>query len=180
MWLGSSVATTPGSIERDADVGQQLLPQRLGPAVDAPLGGGVDAVAGSGGASGDRGDVDDVAAAVLELVEEDLGGGDRAEQVDLDHLPVVVALIGVERAEQHDAGVVDQDVGGAELLADAVGGGDDAVAVGDVGLDGDGAVAELVGERVDAVERGGPAGRRGSRLLPGRGRWPRRCRTRRR
>ena len=52
--------------------------------------------------------------AVLELVEEDLGGGDGAEQVDLDHLPVVVALVAVERAEQHDAGVVDQDVGVAE------------------------------------------------------------------
>ena len=109
---------------RDADVGQQLLPQGLRPAVDAPLGGGVDAVAGACGAAGDRGDVDDVGAtlgcAVLELVEEDLGGGDGAEQVDLDHLPVVVALVGVERAEQHDAGVVDQDVGAAELVLDAL------------------------------------------------------------
>ena len=93
--------------------------------------------------------------AVLELVEEDLGGGDRAEQVDLDHLPVVVALVGVEGTEQHDAGVVDQDVGAAELVLDALGGGDDAVAVGDVGLDGDGPVAQLVSERGDAVE---PAG----------------------
>ena len=120
MWFGSSVATTPGSMSGDADVGQQLLAQRLRPAVDAPLGGGVDAVAGAGGATGDRGDVDDVAAAVLELVEEDLGGGDGAEQVDLDHLPVVVALVGVEGAEEHDAGVVDEDVGAAELVLDAL------------------------------------------------------------
>jgi hypothetical protein len=34
-----------------------------------------------------------VAAAAAELVEEHLGGGDRAEQVDLDHLAVVGALL---------------------------------------------------------------------------------------
>ena len=74
------------------------------------------------------------AAPVLELVEEDLGGGDRAEQVDLDHLAVVVALVGREGAEEHDAGVVDQDVRAAELVLDALRCGDEAVAVGDVGL----------------------------------------------
>jgi Glycosyl hydrolase family 3 N terminal domain len=37
-------------------------------------------------------------------------------------------LTGAERTEQHDAGVADQDTGGAELLADAVGGGNDASA----------------------------------------------------
>ena len=52
---------------------------------------------------------------------------------------------------QHDAGVVDEDVRAAELLLDAVGRGDDRVAVGDVGLDRDRAVAELVGQGVDAV-----------------------------
>ena len=36
-------------------------------------------------------------------------------------------------------------------LLDAVGRGDDRFAVGDVGLDGDRAVAELVGQRLDAV-----------------------------
>ena len=184
MWFGQLGGDDAGLDERDPDVGQQLLAQRLRPAVEAPLGGGVDAVAGAGGAAGDGGDVDDVAAAVggavLELVEEDLGGGDGAEEVDLDHLPVVVALVGVERAEQHDAGVVDQDVGAAELVLDALGGGDEAVAVGDVGGDGDGAVAELVGERGDAVERGARGARRGSRRRPARGRWPRRCRRRRR
>jgi hypothetical protein len=43
----------------------------------------------------------------------------------------------VQRAEQHDAGVVDQHIGAAQLLADAVGCGHEDVAVGDVGLDGD-------------------------------------------
>ena len=56
-----------GLDEGDPDVGEQLLAQRLRPAVEAPLGGGVDAVAGAGGAAGDRGDVDDVAAAVAVL-----------------------------------------------------------------------------------------------------------------
>ena len=62
--------------ECDPYAGEQLLAQGLGPAVEAPLGRGVDAVAGSGGAAGDRLDVDDVTAtldtALLELVEEDL------------------------------------------------------------------------------------------------------------
>ena len=155
MWLGSSVATTPGSMSVDSDVGQQLLAQRLRPAVEAPLGGGIDAVAGPGGAAGNGGDVDDVATAVggagLELVEEDLGGGDGAEEVDLDHLPVVGALVGGERAEEHDAGVVDQDVGAAELVLDAPRRGDEAVAVGDVGGDGDGVVAELLRDCGEAV-----------------------------
>src|SRR3954447_25418010 len=59
-------------------------------------------------------------------------GSQGAEQVDLDHLPVVVALTAVERPEQHDAGVVDQDVGAAEFLAPPVGGRHEAGAVGDV------------------------------------------------
>ena len=59
-------------------------------------------------------------------------------------------LVG-EGREQHDAGVVDQDVGPAEFGLDPVGGLDDRVAVGDVGLDGDGAVAELAGQGLDAV-----------------------------
>ena len=90
---------------------------------------------------------------MLELVEEDFGGGDRAEEIDLEHVPVVVALSGVERAEEHDAGVVDEHVRAAELLLHALGGGEDAVAVGDVCLDG--AVAELVGEGGDTVDAAG-------------------------
>jgi hypothetical protein len=54
---------------------------------------------------------------------------------------VLFALVRGERRGQHDAGVVDEDVGAAEFLLYALGGGDDRVAVGDVGLDGDRAVA---------------------------------------
>jgi hypothetical protein len=61
----------------------------------------------------------------------------------------------VNRREQHDAGVVDQDVGAAELVFDALGGGDHRDAVGDVGRDGDRAVAEVMGQRLDAVGAAG-------------------------
>ena len=72
-----------------------------------------------------RRQVDQVAAAVDELVEEDLGDSDGAEQVGLDHAPVIVVCLVVEGGEQHDAGVVDQDIGTAELGLDPVGGLDD-------------------------------------------------------
>ena len=84
-----------------------------------------------------------------------LGGGDRTEEVDLDHAPVVLALLGSERPDQHDAGVVDQHVDAAELLPDPVGGGDQRFAVGHVGLDRQRAVPELDGQRLDPVN---PAG----------------------
>jgi hypothetical protein len=71
---------------------------------------------------------------------------------------VVVVALGGEGGEEHDAGVVDQDVGAPELGLDPVGGLDEGVAVGDVGLDGDGAVAELVGQGLDAVRAAGEQG----------------------
>jgi hypothetical protein len=60
--------------------------------------------------SATRGDVHDVAAA-FSWSKEHLGGGDGAEEVDVDHLLVVVPLRGAERPEEHDTGVVDEDVG---------------------------------------------------------------------
>jgi hypothetical protein len=90
-----------------------------------------------------------------ELVEEDLGGRHRPEQVGLDHAPVLFALVRGERRRQHDAGVVDEDVRAAELLQYPLGGAGDRCAVRDVGLDGDRAVAELVGKGLDAVRAAG-------------------------
>jgi hypothetical protein len=120
------------------------------------LGRGVDRVAGPRGTAGHRGEVDQVTAAVGgELIEEHLGRGDRAQQVGLDHPAVVVGELSGERAEQHHAGVVDQDVGAAEIVLDALGGGHDRAAVGDVSPDRDGAVAELVGQRLDAINAPG-------------------------
>jgi hypothetical protein len=85
-----------------------------------------------------------------ELVEEDLGNCHRAEQVRLDH-PVLFALIRGEGRGQHDAGVVDEDIHAAELALYALGGGDDRLAVRDVRLDGDRAVAKGFGKGLDTV-----------------------------
>ena len=151
MWSVSSVATAPGSMTITRMSGWSSWRRASDQPFDAPLGRGVARVARASFASGDRRDVHEIAATVAELVEEHLGGGHRAEQVGLDHLPVLGALAGRERPEQHHAGVVDEDVRAAQLLLDALGGRDDGVAVGDVGLDGQRTVAELAGERPDAV-----------------------------
>ena len=62
------------------------------------FGGGVDGVARAGSAAGYRGQVDQVAAAVDQLVEKDLGDGDGAEQVGFDHAAVVVVSLVAERS----------------------------------------------------------------------------------
>jgi hypothetical protein len=68
---------------------------------------------------------------------------------------MIGALIRAERRGEHDTGVVDEDVRTAELVLHPVGCGDERVAVGDVGLDRDRVVAELVGQRLDAVGAAG-------------------------
>jgi len=65
-------------------------------------------------------------------------------------------------------------------LADAVGGGNDAVAISDVRFNGDGPVAQFVRESGDAIE---PAGQQSDAVAvccQGAARLPRRCRTMRR
>jgi hypothetical protein len=141
------------------------------------FGRGVGGVAGASRTSGDRGDVDQVAAALAELVEEDLGRGHSAEQVDLDHLALLGALVGGERPEQHHAGVVDEHVDAPELIL-AAWRRRRRVAVGDVCLDGQCSVAELVGDRLDAV---GAAGHQDDAVAVGGqcARSPHRCPMRR-
>jgi hypothetical protein len=63
---------------------------------------------------------------------------------------VLFALVRGEGRRQHDASVVDEDIRATELPLHALSGGDDRVAVRDVGLDGDRAVPELVGKALDA------------------------------
>jgi hypothetical protein len=68
---------------------------------------------------------------------------------------VLFALIRCEGRRQHDAGVVDEDIRAAELALHALGGGDDRLAVRDVRLDGDRAVAKRVGKGLDTVRAAG-------------------------
>jgi hypothetical protein len=63
-------------------------------------------------------------------------------------------LVRGEGREQHDARVVDQDVGAAELGLDPRSCRGNRVAVGDIGLDRNRLIAELGGQGLDAV---GPA-----------------------
>jgi hypothetical protein len=141
--------------DHDAYVGLKLYAERLRPAVHSPFCCRIGRETGRGDAPCDGRDVHQVAAIGAELVEEDLGDCHRPEQVGLDHAPVLFALVRGEGRRQHDARVVDEDIRAAELPLHALGGGDDRVAVRDVGLDGDRAVAELVGKGLDAVGAAG-------------------------
>jgi hypothetical protein len=71
---------------------------------------------------------------------------------------VIILSLRGEGGEQHDPGVVDQDVGSAELGLDPVSRRDQGIPVGDVGLDGDRAVTELADQGLDAVRTPGQQG----------------------
>ncbi len=77
--------------------------------------------------------------------------------------------VGVEGREEHDAGVIDQDVGAAQLGLDAISSRGQGVIVGDIGLDGNCAIAQFIGKSPDPVgasrEQGEPeaAGGQGMR-----------------
>ncbi len=142
-----------------------LLAQRLAEGADPELGRVVDAAAGAGDAPGYRGDVDHVgdparlAGRRLEQVgHRRVGGVEEAEQVDLDHLLPFVDR-GVDHgAEQHHAGVVDQDVEPAQLGGDPRHRGPGLLALADVGLD----LQRPAARRLDLSRQGlqpvGPAG----------------------
>src|SRR4051794_5297875 len=163
--------------ERDPDVTLgDLLAQRLAEGADRPLGRAVDAVAGARDAARHRADVDDVARALL---EHDRQRGVRAvqkpEDVDLDHRAPLVGRRVDDRAEQHHAGVVDEDVEAAELGVGALDEGARLCLVGDVGRDGERAAAgavDLLRERFDAIGAAGGGGRRGAPPRAGGGGGP--------
>jgi hypothetical protein len=67
--------------------------------------------------------------------------GARRFQIDRDGLVEVGLGEVIEASDQGDAGIVDQDVDGAELVVGLLDHGGDGLAVGDVGGDGDGIAA---------------------------------------
>jgi hypothetical protein len=92
--------------DHDSDLRLQLLTERFRSSVHAPFRRGIRGVPGAGSPPRHRGDLDEITAAIPEPPEKDLGCRHRAEQIDLDHLSVLVPLFGGEGPEQHDACVV--------------------------------------------------------------------------
>ena len=91
---------------------------------------------------------------------------EQAADVDVEHLAPLVRVGLLERRAEHHAGVGDDEVDRAERVVDAVG---EAVGSRDVGGDRDGALAQLGGERLEAIlaaadERDGRRRPRGGRL----------------
>jgi hypothetical protein len=73
------------------------------------------------------------------------------KRLTLTNLLLLLALLGRKGAQKHDAGVVDEDVRASELVMDPLGRGNQRVAVGDIRLDGDSAIAQLLSERIDPI-----------------------------
>jgi len=113
----------PGSPAAQPDTGVQLSPIMFGPDLDVELerkkGGEVDDAALGGG--------------FLQLRQEGLDHAHRAGDVEVDLLLPLAELLLADRAGQHQAGVVEDQVGGAELAAHRGGGGFERRGVGDVG-----------------------------------------------
>ena len=98
--------------------GSELEHQRLADGDDAGLRGVVARHAGPVDEAGERGDVDDVAAALLlEERGERVAPARHAEQVDVDDALPVGDRLDVDAATRRDPGVVDEDVEAAPLLA---------------------------------------------------------------
>ena len=168
--------STPGAVE--------LAAQGLREAHDAVLTGGVGRAARSAELARDRGDVHDVAgAARLHAADRLLGAVEDGVEVELELADRGRVRLLLERADRHDAGVVDDDVDRAEAGLDVVERGREGGPVRDVegepdrpaadlggGLLGDGAVevrdrdahalaGERVGERLaDAAATAGDHG----------------------
>ena len=153
----SSVSTAPGSTS-ETRTWRSVISWRSD-SLNAPtpcLVSVVDAAAEARAAAGDRADVDEVGDAARlvlggreQMRERGVGDVEQALEVERDHpVPLLDRRVD-DRAEQHHAGVVDDDVEPAELGDGALDGGDRLVAVGDVGLDRE--PAELAGERVEPV-----------------------------
>ena len=121
----------------DGDALPRILQrQGLGEADHPGLGGGIVGLADLALLAVDRGDVDDAAMAPVAHAVDDLARHvEDAVHIDADHVgPLVVAHL-VEEAVAGDAGVVDQDVDGAELILDLLHGAGAVVETADIALD---------------------------------------------
>ena len=152
----SSVSTQPGSTAVTRTPARRaLLAERLGEPDDPPLGHVVDPAAHRGDSAGDRGDVDDVARARrAHDRQRRMGAVEEPEQVDVDHLPPLLGRRSGHRPEQHQPGVVDEDVEAAELVVGPRDEGVGLLLVGDIGLDRQGGAivaGDPAGEIVDPV-----------------------------
>jgi hypothetical protein len=91
--------------------------------------------------------------------EGSVGGVDQALEVEVDHpVPLLGGRV-LDRAQQHLAGVVDEDVEPPQLLDGAVDRGNGLLLVGDVGLDRQGGVALAANLCREALQPLEPAGR---------------------
>ncbi len=131
----------------------QLGAQRLGQADHGVLGRTVRRAAREPALAGDRGELDDVAAAAgAEALERELRADDHAHDVDVDErLRGPVGLVD-ERADRHDPGVVDEHVERAEPALDLV---EEPVKTGPVGH------VEADADRARSELGRGPLGERG-------------------
>ena len=139
---------------------EDLLAQALREAAHPPLRHVVDGAAGARDAPGDRRDVDHVAAqrAVVALQQRDRGvrAVEEPEAVDLDHPPPLLRVGALDGAEEHHAGVVDEDVQAPEALGRALDEGAGGGLVGDVDLERLGLAALLRDPRGEVAQAIGP------------------------
>jgi hypothetical protein len=117
----------------------EFLPQGLGERGDAELGRVVHGAAPARDPARHRPDVDEVGNAAPsaggrrpQIRDRLMGHMQEPVQIQIQHAAPVLLPAGVERAEQHDAGVVDQNVEPAELVGHPADGGPALLGVGDV------------------------------------------------
>ena len=119
-------------VDGDA-AGGELACQGLGEADEAGFGGGVVGLAGGADFADNGGDVDDATGAGFHHGRDDsLGEQEGAGEVGAEDVIEVGELHAEGESVFGDAGVVDEDVDGAEVGEDLFGGGLDGVFAGDV------------------------------------------------
>ena len=148
----------------------ELEREALGEDRDRGLGGGVEGIAGKRGAGGgDRAQIDDAAMAARAHAGRDRAGRvDQALDIDAAHARDFSGVVGVERSLPRDAGIVDQDGDGAELVLRARQHGVDRGGITDIGLHGDRAPArrdDLGRERLGGIGAGGVVDAHGDAAL---------------